>query len=89
MQYVYAGIWLLMGLVLMVYMGRKSKLYIGAGGIFFLMGVWWMLQAIFPDAAFFRGWMNWVVKIVLALALIGLCALFFRERRSGGNHGQD
>lgn len=81
MQYVYAGVWFLIGLVLMVYMGRQSKLYIGAGGIFFLMGVWWLLQAIFPEAAFIHGWLSWVVKIVLGLGLVGLCVIFFRERR--------
>ena len=89
MQYLYAGIWLLMGLVLMVYMGRKNKLYVFSGWIFLLMGIWWLLQAIFPHVPFFHGWMNWVVKIVLGLSLLLLCIIFFRERRSGGNGGQE
>lgn len=83
MSYIYAGIWLVIGLVLMVIMGRQSKLYIFGGAIFFLMGIWWMLQAIFPLVEFFHGWMNWVIKGILAAALVGLCVIFFRERRSG------
>lgn len=84
MQYVGAGVWFAIGLVLMIFMGRRSKLYIGAGAIFFLMGVWWLIQAIFSHVAWVTGWLGWVVKIILALALIGLCIAFFRERRSGG-----
>lgn len=83
MQYVYAAVWFALGLVLIFFMGRKSKLYVFSSGIFFLMGVWWLLQAIFPEAEILRGWLNWVVKALLGVCLLVLCAVFFWQRRSG------
>ncbi len=81
MNYVYAAIWFAIGLMLIIRLGREGKRFYFAGGVFLLLGAWWLLTALFPNHPFFHGWMGWVFKIVLGISLVALCLIFLRQKK--------
>ena len=59
MEYVYAGMWFLIGLLLIWKLRKENQVFVFAGGIFLFMGAWWLADALLPQldlfAAFTRG----------------------------------
>lgn len=59
MEYVYAGMWFLIGLLLIWKLRKENQVFVFAGGIFLFMGAWWLADACCPSltcsAAFTRG----------------------------------
>lgn len=80
MNYVYAAIWFAIGLMLMIRLGREGKRFYFAGGVFLLLGAWWLFMELFPGHPFFNGWMGWVFKIVLGVSLVVLCLIFLQQK---------
>ena len=81
MNYVYAAIWFAIGLMLMIRLGREGKRFYFAGGVFLLLGAWWLFMELFPGHPFFNGWMGWVFKIVLGVSLVVLCLIFLQQNQ--------
>ena len=42
MNYVYAGMWFVCGLILMVKLGKENRVFYAAGGFFLVLGAWWL-----------------------------------------------
>ena len=49
MGYVYAAMWLIAGLILIFRLSKENKIFYVAGGFFLVLGVWWLLDSLFPD----------------------------------------
>ena len=54
MEYVYAGMWLLVGLILIFRMGKENKVFYLAGAFFLVLGGWWGAN-IFTQEDLFSG----------------------------------
>lgn len=80
MTYVYAGMWFLVGLILIFRMGKENHVFYGAGAFFLLLGGWWLADAILPENLFAGAW-GWALRGVTAVALIFMCVAFFRENK--------
>ena len=59
MEYVYAGMFFLVGLILLFRMGRENKVFYLAGGFFVLLGGWWLVGAL-TGLDLFNGVWGWV-----------------------------
>lgn len=81
MNYVYAGMWFLVGLILIFRMGRENKIFYFAGAFFLLLGGWWLLDALLAVDMFAGAW-GIGLRIITAAALLVLCLTFFQEKRA-------
>ena len=83
LTYVYAGMWFLVGLILIFRMGRENRVFYGAGAFFLVLGGWWLADAILPDNLFAGVW-GWVLRGITAVALLFMCLAFFQENKKKG-----
>ena len=74
MGYVYAAMWLIAGLILIFRLSKENKIFYVAGGFFLVLGVWWLLDSLFPDWKVFQGTPGAVLK-VLTFIVLGACLL--------------
>lgn len=88
MTYVYAAMWLLVGLILIFRMGRENRVFYGAGAFFLLLGGWWLADAIRPENLFAGVW-GWVLRGITAVALIFMCVAFFQESKKSKKDSSD
>lgn len=86
MNYVYAAMWFLVGLILIFRMGKENKVFYFAGGFFLLLGGWWLANAMSPADLFHGGW-GLALRIVTGIALVVLCIAFFKEKRQTADQG--
>lgn len=77
MEYVYAGMWLLVGLILIFRMGKENRVFYLAGAFFLILGGWWLANAL-TEVNLFAGVWGWVLRIITAVALILLCLVFWK-----------
>ena len=84
MGYVYAGMWLLVGLILIFRMGKENKVFYLAGGFFLLLAAWWLFNTMNPQLGLFEGVWGIVLRVLTGAALLVLCLVFFKETR--GKH---
>ncbi len=77
MEYVYAGMWLLVGVILIFRMGKENKIFYLAGAFFLILGGWWLANA-FTEQNLFDGTWGIVLRVITAAALILLCAVFWK-----------
>jgi membrane protein implicated in regulation of membrane protease activity len=82
MEYVYAGMWLIVGLVLIIRMSKENKIFYFAGGYFLFLGAWWLANAFLPINLFTGGW-GMALRVITGLALAAFCIVFFRDYRKG------
>ncbi len=77
MEYVYAGMWLLVGLILIFRLGKENKIFYLAGAFFLILGGWWGAN-IFTQEDLFSGVWGTVLRIITAIALVLLCLVFWK-----------
>ena len=82
MQYFYALLWFVVGLVLLVSLSRENRIFIFAGIFFLLRGGWWLADALVEADLFAGGW-GIGLRCVSGVALAVLAAAFLREYRKG------
>lgn len=93
MNYIYAVVWFLVGLLLVARMGRENKIFYILGGYFFYLSVWWTIWAA-TGTNMFVGVPGVVLRIVTGAALVATCVVFFRQltsdrkKYSGKNGGK-
>lgn len=87
MQFVYAAMWYLVALILIFRMGKENKVFYFAGGFFFILGTWWLMNALYPNLGLFSGGWSILLRIITAVVLVILCIVYFREKRN--NESQD
>lgn len=79
--YMYAGLWIVIGLILIVSMAKENKIFILAGAFFLVLGGWWLANALLPEVDLFSGGWGIALKCVTGAALLILTAAFVREYR--------
>lgn len=80
-QYMYAGLWIIIGLILMFSMAKENKIFILAGAFFLVLGGWWLANALLPDVDLFSGGWGIALKCITGAALLILAVAFVREYR--------
>lgn len=81
MGYAYAGMWFLVGLILIFALGKENKIFYFAGGFFLLLGGWWLADTLLPEQSLFAGAWGWGFRIVAGAALVIFFLCFLRERK--------
>lgn len=81
MNYIYAGIWILAGLVLMLRMSKENKIFLLAGAFFIVLGGWWLADALFPAWQVFSGVPGIVLRVLTGVVLVICAVRFFRINR--------
>ena len=77
MGYVYAAMWFIAGLILIFRLSKENKIFYVAGGFFLVLGVWWLLDSLFPDWKVFQGTPGAVLKVLTFIVLVVLAIVFF------------
>lgn len=80
-QYMYAGLWIMIGLILIFSMAKENKIFILAGAFFLVLGGWWLANALLPDVDLFTGGWGIALKCITGTALLILTVAFVREYR--------
>ena len=93
MAYLYAAMWLLVGLILIFRMGKENGVFYPVGAYFLFLGAWWAANEVSPENLFTGVW-GWILRAVTACALVFACIVFFkgikkaREAFRNGNGGE-
>lgn len=83
MQYFYAGLWFLVGLMLIFSFSKENKVFIPAGIFFLFLGGWWLANALLPEVDLFAGGYGIALRVISLVALGGLGFVFVKEYRKG------
>ncbi len=81
MDYFYATMWFIVGLVLIFSISKENKVFYIAGGFFLLLGGWWLANALLPEQDLFAGGWGVALRCIAAVALVVLTVFFLRARR--------
>lgn len=82
MGYVYAAMWLIAGLILILKLSKENKIFYIAGGFFLLLGAWWGLDAAFPAWGMFKGALGIAIKVITGIVLVVLSVFFYKTNRA-------
>lgn len=80
MGYLYAAMWLAIGLILIFSIAKEHKIFYLAGGFFVLLGGWWAADTYFEEDLFSGPWRS-ALNIVTLVALVVISVVFFIERQ--------
>lgn len=81
MNYVYAIMWLVIGLYLCFFMGKENKLMVFLSIYFFFSAIWWFLDAVSPLDLFASPY-NWIFRGISAVVLIlALTGYYMQKKR--------
>lgn len=80
MTYVYAAMWFVVGLLLILRMGKENRIFYAAGGFFIVLGGWWLASALGVQGMF-SGTPGWILRGITAAALGFLCWAFLKESK--------
>ena len=83
MGYMYAAIWFIAGLVLVFRLAKENKIFYLAGAFFFVLGGWWLADAIQPAWQVFQGVPGIVLKVIAGVVRVILAVQFYRINRAG------
>ena len=83
MGYMYAAIWFIAGLGLVFRLAKENKIFYLAGAFFFVLGGWWLADAIQPAWQGFQGVPGIVLKVIAGVVLVILAVQFYRINRAG------
>lgn len=83
MGYMYAAIWFIAGLVLVFRLAKENKIFYLAGAFFFVLGGWWLADAIQPAWQVFQGVPGIVLKVIAGVVLVILAVQFYSINRAG------
>lgn len=78
--YLYAALWLAIGIYMIVLSVRESRFFILLTVFFFFMAGWFFMDELFPDVSMFSGVYGWIFRGAAAVTL-ALCAVFYFLRR--------
>lgn len=80
MDYVFAGLWLVVGLLLIFRFGRENKVFYLLGAFFLILAGWWMADILLPVDLFAGVW-AWVLRALALCALAAACVTYYREMK--------
>jgi hypothetical protein len=80
-QFVYGGIWLLVGFILIFSLSKTNKVFYPLGGYFIFMGGWWIADAFLADVNLMAGVPGIVFRVITAVALVFAVVVFFKAQK--------
>lgn len=80
MGFVYAAMWLLVGLILIFKMGRENKVFYVAGAFFLVLGAWWLADVLSPRDLF-AGTGGILLRVLIGIVLVIVSIAFYREKK--------
>lgn len=80
MPYVYAAMWVVVGLILIFRMSRENRVFYALGAFFLLLGGWWFASAALTANPFTGVW-GWVLRGFTAAALVLACVVYYKESK--------
>lgn len=80
MNYFYAVVWYLVGLLLIVELRKEHPVIVWLGIYFLFVGAWWTVRAA-TGTDVFSGAMGWIFRGVTAAAVAAAGTALWRERR--------
>ena len=83
MGYVYAGLWVIIAVLLFFRFRRESRSMIPLSLYFVLLGFWWFLNEQVTEDLL-RGNYAWILRGVSLLTLLLCVGIYLLERRSAG-----
>ncbi len=81
LNYVYACMWVLCGLILIVKMGKENRVFYPTGAFFLVLGAWWFLNELYPEVNMFEGVPGWILRGLGAVILVLLIVTFVKQKR--------
>lgn len=78
MQYFYATMWIIVGLILIFSISKENKIFYFAGGYFLFLGAWWLIDALNQNVNMFAGVYKIALGIVTFIALVVLMVYYIR-----------
>lgn len=82
MSYFTAGVLVVLGILLMVFFVKSSKLYIPVGAVCILLGLWWGFSAYLPEDHPVNGWIGVLIKVIAGVCLAALfLVLLFTQKK--------
>ena len=84
MGYVYGGVMVIAGLILIFSLSKENKIFYVAGAYFLVLGGWWIANGLTPGQDLFAGVWGIVFKCLTALVLVVLVIVFAKEYRKKG-----
>ena len=83
MGYMYAVVFLVAGLILIVQMSKENKIFYLAGAYFVLMGGWGLVDAMKPALKVFEGTPGIIFKVITGIALVIVTWYFIKVTAEG------
>lgn len=80
MGYIYASMWMIIGILLFVKTRKINPLFIIVSFYFEFMGIWWLLNEL-TSIDMFKGIYILVFRIISAVVLAISAMLYIREKR--------
>lgn len=81
MPYLYTAMWFLIGIILIVSMGKEHKIFYFAGSYFILLGFWWLLSLLLPGVDMFKGALGARLRVGSGAVFLVLLAAFAKNYR--------
>ena len=85
MQYVYAAMWFVMAFFMIFRFGKENRIFYLAGGVLVVFGVWWLLDAIYPEWQMFGGATGIAFRVVIVAALAVIVLFYLKMRKNRGD----
>lgn len=87
MNFVYASMGFLIGIMLFIFMRKENKAFYFFSFVFIFMGFWWFLDAV-TVFDFFKGYLRLVFRIVMAVSLLIAIVTYCKEKRNTTDKSQ-
>lgn len=84
MDYLFGGVMVVAGLILIFSLSKENKIFYLAGGYFLVLGGWWIANGLLPEVDLFAGSWGLGFKCFTALVLAVLVVVFVKEYRKKG-----
>ena len=78
MGYMYAAIFIIAGLILIIQLSKENKIFYLAGAYFVVMGGWWVVDGLRPDLSVFSGIPGIVFKVITGAIFVVVGGYFLK-----------
>ena len=80
MGYVYAGMWFIIAIILIVRFRKESKVIYVLSAYFAVMGCWWLVNE-FVSIDLLNGTYGWILRGVSVVVLVSAVIAYYMEKK--------
>lgn len=84
LPYIHTALWFIITVAL-IYVGKRNKLgaiaYVGSG-MFFVMGIWWLIDALTPGVNMLAGIYGIIIRAVIFIFAVVLVLMYVKIKKS-------